>query len=572
LLALASCGGGGGGGGTGGADDTPFPTLSEDINPSGARVEVAGRDFFALTEGGAWGYERTSDGLPPIRHSRYAIVDAESKIVLRDEMDGTRGPDEFRYQYEEEGLVSVNPLGSAASEYPAVAAALPSLLEFATPFYPAGATRRVVRQGDLAKDLDGDGRNERFRVEFTQVFLGFQSMQVMDVTREVAGFRNTFSLTIYTTRDRREAKSLSTEESYWADGVGMVRASRSATASNGAPVFTAYTMQLTDAVVGGIKLTPGWMSSTPIPLPRRDLVYDADRSVYYATVGADDSTNRNRLAVIDANSGVTSFSREIGTAPGTVAIAGDSSVLYVGLQGSGEVVKLALPSMAELARFRLPIEPFRRTQYLPEDIAVSSAEPDLIAVSMYLPVTRLTRHAGILVARGMVPLPKRTSASGDGNLLAFSPDGTTLHSSNNESQGTVVPIRQFGIGVDGPTLKGRLDSLGIGYPYDYPELNIVDDLMTIQGSVWTAGSTPVNLGWVSGLHCSKLHGVSKIACLGKTWNTLAVYSLPSLELLGTVEYATSGNSLSWRLVPGPAGQVAIVNNGQIQLFSDPLLH
>jgi hypothetical protein len=429
MAVIASCGGGGG---SGGVQAAPLPTLSEDTVPSGQRIDVSGRDYFALAAGGVWVFERTSEGLTFPQHNREVRTNgpAESPIFL---IDGyPPSTTESFYRYTAEGLVSVNPLRNVQADYPAVAAALPSLLEFATPFYPQGGTRRLVRQGDAGADLDGDGRNERFRIEFTQVFLGFQAMQVMDVMTEVAGFRSTFAFTIYATRDQREVTSSSAEESYWGDGIGMVRATRSAVGPDGLPAFPTYTIRLTDASVGGLDLGPGSASSTSIPLPRRDLVYDSARSVYYATVGADDAINRNRLAVIDSSSGVTTFTREVGASPGTLALTADNSVLYVGLQGSGEVLKLALPSFQELARFRLPVEPFRRTQYLPEDLAASPTDPDLIAVSMYRPGTRFLRHSGILMARGMVPLPQRTSPLGDGNVLAFSSDGATLHSLQNE--------------------------------------------------------------------------------------------------------------------------------------------
>jgi hypothetical protein len=567
MAVIASCGGGGG---SGGVQAAPLPTLSEDTVPSGQRIDVSGRDYFALAAGGVWVFERTSEGLTFPQHNREVRTNgpAESPIFL---IDGyPPSTTESFYRYTAEGLVSVNPLRNVQADYPAVAAALPSLLEFATPFYPQGGTRRLVRQGDAGADLDGDGRNERFRIEFTQVFLGFQAMQVMDVMTEVAGFRSTFAFTIYATRDQREVTSSSAEESYWGDGIGMVRATRSAVGPDGLPAFPTYTIRLTDASVGGLDLGPGSASSTSIPLPRRDLVYDSARSVYYATVGADDAINRNRLAVIDSSSGVTTFTREVGASPGTLALTADNSVLYVGLQGSGEVLKLALPSFQELARFRLPVEPFRRTQYLPEDLAASPTDPDLIAVSMYRPGTRFLRHSGILMARGMVPLPQRTSPLGDGNVLAFSSDGATLHSLQNESvTGGLGPVRQFSAGVGGPVLQSQV-GLFTGYPFDHPELNIVDDLMTIQNNVWTTGNAPMFLGGLSDLHCSKLLGIQKIACLRQP-NMLAVYGAPSLQLLGTVAFATSGNSMRWRLVPGPAGQVAIINDGAVQLFSDPLL-
>ena len=70
-----------------------------------------------------------------------------------------------------EGLVAVNYRSSDRLQSPAPA--LDEFLLYPTPFYPAGGTRTVVRQGSLGADADGDGVADSFRFEFNQVFEGF---------------------------------------------------------------------------------------------------------------------------------------------------------------------------------------------------------------------------------------------------------------------------------------------------------------------------------------------------------------------------------------------------------------
>ena len=56
-----------------------------------------------------------------------------------------------------DGLAAIDPL-DAGTAMPGLLAALPSLLEYPTPFYAVGSTRSTVRQGNAGADLDGDGK------------------------------------------------------------------------------------------------------------------------------------------------------------------------------------------------------------------------------------------------------------------------------------------------------------------------------------------------------------------------------------------------------------------------------
>lgn len=568
LLLAAACGGGGGDAGN---SSTPFPALAEDTAPSGARIDVSGRDFFVLNDASLWTYERrfteTSTSTNYTRASA-ASGRADAPVMVRESVEGQLQQDSF-YRVTPAGVVLVNPLRGVAADYPAVAAALPTLLEYPTPFYPQGGVRRVVRQGDLGVDLDGDRSNERFRLEYAQVFLGFQTLQVMERATEVAAFRNTFTFSIYATARQSTTSASNTEDAYFANGGGLVRADRTSTGPDGQPLTPPYQLRLEAATVGGLRLGPDAVASELLPLARRDLVYDATRALYYASVSNADAVNGQRIAVIDSRDGSTTYSRVVGAKPGPLALTADGSALYVGLQGSGDVVKLALPSMAELGRLRLPVEPFNQTQFLPDDISVSPVDADVIAVSMYRSGAYL-RHAGIALARHMALAPVRTSPLQGGNLLAFGPGGQWLYSLENEGGGGT--LRYYAVQADG--LVERQSFPSVNSPYWSSELNLVDGTITVGHLVWSASAPPVQQGYVDQIasHCSKLRGVNKIVCQSwRRYNELLVLDATTLQPLGTAVYDSGASIEDWRVVPGPAGQVAIVNGGRIRLFSHPLL-
>jgi hypothetical protein len=440
------------------------------------------------------------------------------------------------------------------------------LVEYPTPFYPAGGQRVIVRQGDLGRDLDGDGRNERFRFEFTQVFRGFQTMQVMGRPTEVAAFRSTVAFDIYATSSEQSTTATSTEETFLADGVGIVRVDRTATGPNGQLIVAPYTLLLTGANVAGLSLEPGSASTELEALPRRDLVYDTARSVYYATVNNADATVRNRIAVIDAGTGNVAHSREIGSKPGPLALSADRSVLYVGLQGSGDIVKLALPSLAETGRMRLPVEPFQRTQFLPEDIAVAPGDANEISVSLYRSGASPRRHAGLLVVRNLALTGRPTPAWAGGNLLTYSASGAGVYSVDTEFVGPSY-IYYFQRTAGGLARRDGLYTAANG------EVDVVDGSLTANSVILPAEPPMSILGsFDGGWRCSRLLTVAKVACLDiHTPSHIVVFDANTLLRLGSFPHGTDALAAQWRLVPGPVGQVAIQSDGAITLVAHSLL-
>src|SRR5258708_770722 len=114
-------------------------------------------------------------------------------------------------------------------------------------------------------------------------------------------------------------------------------------------------------------------------LTHNSLVYDSGRNLYYASVPGSVIGSGNSIAAIDpATRGVT-HSAPIGSEPNALAIAADGSALYVGLDGSGEVLKLSLPSMTPLGRSRLGVDS-SCGRARAQTIAVSRGDASLVAL------------------------------------------------------------------------------------------------------------------------------------------------------------------------------------------------
>ncbi|NUZ04559.1 hypothetical protein [Piscinibacter koreensis] len=244
---LAACGGGGG-------DDgprEPLPALSEDTNPSGARLDLRARNYFPAAPGDRWVYELQTAGVTGQTLTRSVAAAGASDIAVTE--SSVAGITTTTYRRTPQGLLAVRPL---ADQFPpAVVDQIGNLLEYAEPFYPVGSTRRLVRQGSWGEDVDGDRLVDSFRLEITQVLVGFESMTLPRATlADVAHFRNVITLTVQPSDRRRDLPSVTqTEDAWWAPGVGLVRAERSMSGDSDR-VKPAYTIVLTGGSVGGVPL------------------------------------------------------------------------------------------------------------------------------------------------------------------------------------------------------------------------------------------------------------------------------------------------------------------------------
>ncbi len=379
-LLLGACGGGGG-------SSQPsvreaLPQIVQDINPAGARLDFRSRNYFPGGAGDTWTFDRVQGGVttPGVLTRSVQSVNGNDVVVAETEAGST---DTATYRRTANGIVNVDPLAGAAP--PAARTLVGDLLEFPEPFYAVGETRQVIRQGSWGADLDGDNVAESFRLEFAHVLVGFETLVLPRGSAETAHFRSTTTLTLSpSSLAQRVVTVTATEDSWWAPGIGMVRAQRVATDSDGVTVIPAYTLIIASGSVGGAALfaVPPDGTVQKIALVHNALVYDALRNRYYASIPGSVVGNGNSIAAIDPTTGAVSYSAAVGSEPFALGLAADGSALYVGLNGSGEVIRLRLPDLLELSRTRLPVPAFFG-QLLAETIAVSPVDPDVVAVSTW---------------------------------------------------------------------------------------------------------------------------------------------------------------------------------------------
>lgn len=565
VLLVVACGGGGGGSEGGGSTVAAFPTVQTDELPQGARIDVSSQNLFQMQQGDVWVYGRTGSGgvLAGTAQRQVTADDGAGHVTL---VDDDNGAATYHYVVSADGLLDPAPQGDIP---PTMAGIIGGIFEYATPLYPIGAVRRHVRSGPFGEDLDGDGVGESFRYEFTQVFLGFESVQLSPFVtlHDVAHFHNVFQITLRpTVLGLTDYTITAIEDAWFAPNLGMVKAQRSMTDSDGTTLAPAHTLLFSQGTVAGVN----WDLSVPppppldgtildIPLEHNALVYDSVRNVYYASIPGSVVGNGNRIATIEPATGQVSYSAPIGSEPNALAIAADASVLYVGLDGSGEVERFALPLLTPQGKTQLVVDSFFGATHA-ETIAVSPADPTVVAVSMaYTGVS--PSHAGVALLRDMVMQPNRTQTHTGSNLIAFNSSGAKVYGLNNET--TEFGLRRIGVLADGLAQELVVPALT---NFGTRALSVAGNRVIAGPRLFDAGSLAA-AGVISGAgNCWPDRSGATALCVGVPTGTVLVADATTFVIGASPRYASSELNAPARLVQGPSGQVALSYDS---VFSTP---
>ena len=549
---LAGCGGGGGGAST----REPLPPLSQDVLPAGARIDRIALDHFADQPGNTWTYDSTDTFNPGTSVvTRTASAGVGGDVVITE----TGGADAFSeiWRRTAEGLLQIQPLADlgigGGADVPS------SLLLYPEPFYPVGAQRQMIRQGSLGADLDGDGQADSFRIDIRQVLVGFESVTLPSGTlADVAHFRNVTRITVQPSDPEVDTVTLEgTEDSWWAPGIGLVRAVRAVSDGAGTPIGGVQTLVLTGGTVRGRTLFLPEPDGT-LTVVALALVYDSGRNHYYPSVRGSVPLHGNSIASIDPATGAVSYSGPVGSEPAALAISADGSVLYAGLDGSGDVLRLRLPDMVELGRTRLPAPDFYG-QLLAESIAVSPADPGVVAVSTRR-VGISPRHGGVVLIRDDVLQPTMTQDHTGSNLLTFGSDGNSVYGYNNES--TEFGLRRLAVLADGLQEVQVVDA-GSSSGFSQTTLSYSPRGLLLGRALWqTPDLALLGTHAAEGGLCRWHEGSARVVCLGTASSGedrfLTVADPLSFVVQATPVFRTGyGQEPIAQIVPGPRGQVAL---------------
>lgn len=552
-LLIAGCGGGGGGESSMPPRD-PLAQVVQDITPSGPRIDVSADDFFPFVAGDRARYNGTNalqESVDVVREVASG-PDGAGRVTVRQTMPSHPSVAAIveRWQSRAEGLFALDYMGDGAPA--GFRSLVGDFLLYPTPFYQPGSVRTAVRQGNLGADLDGDSHNESFRFEFSQVFVGFESGSRGGRAERRARFRNSVAFTIQPSRrDLATVSATAHEEVLFAAHLGLIGVG-AAESTNGGPVTNTVSIGLIGGTLAGRDINLAWNAGTTrgIPLRHFDLVYEPVNGYYYAGLAASYADAPGAIARIHPATGAVTYSAGLGADVRSIAVSADGSTLYAGLQSRAEIVQLSLPDL-QIVR-RIAIDPGTWGYGL----AVSPLDPGTFA---YYPDN--SQRGPVLVRNGQLqpqgPGRDRATSQATDEPMIFAPNA--------------AHVFMFG---SGGLLQLDVLTDGFGAAVEAAAAMPLGRSLSWQGADIVAGNgryRAQDLQRLAVVPDSSLTGCRAMAAVAKWFCVPSPNSPLSVAVIdaGAMQTISDGivpvpHPWPWasgslrRVVPGPAGQVALM--------------
>lgn len=593
-LVLVNCGGGGVAS-TPSADaaTTPaLPTLVQDFLPTGTRL-AAPVNLFPLSVGDTATYRKLGAfgvQLGTVTRSLAPSPRGGAALTLTN-IDTTKPTGIVQLDYSKTSAGVFAHVQTDNSLPKAAATLIGALLDYAEPLYAIGEVRTSIRQGPWGADADGDGIQDSFRLTYSQIFRGFETIAFGSKTVSVAHFSNVTTLTLQPSRTNLASASIiQTEEAHFAGGFGLVRVVVEGKDGQGQITTPRYTLEIDSATINGKSwadfISPIDGKTITVNLAHKALVADTLRNVYYAAIPANSASNANTIATINANTGAVSYSTALAAEPGAMAISADGALLYV--YNANQVIRFALPSLLETGRFTLPLSTTFGVALptVAQSISVSPLNSNLVAVSFGQ--TPNVNHEAVAIYNNLALQPLMTQPFPRNNLVTFAVDGSEILGLDMETSG--IELGRITLLGNGLTQSiGAVVSTAPKIGYGRLSLDVSQNYIVIGESI-RAYSDFALLGSLPGQECRLTPTVA--LCFEKTpgylsdTNERIVVIDPVTRLVtdylryGTDDLSPASSTLYYtkRMTLGASGKVAISaiqalagEYTKLQLFSSPKL-
>jgi hypothetical protein len=315
---------------------------SEDIVQPGPTRQISVDEYFPLAPGDQWDYLRTADDGTSFGSVRFTVLpDPAGAASVVMEEDGIRS----RYRRDADGITLLNPL---PEDWPQVVRDIVGELRlYSSSISSSGSWyRRAIRRGPLGMDVDGDGHEDGFQLEYTESHEASSRIQLPAGEIDTVVYRTRLRIQVEPSRrDFVGVPVVQTETAHVAKGYGVVKRTLSVSPQAPGASVPRYTLTMIGARIDGVHLA----EAIRVPLYHGDVVNDGQRARYYASL-----PREGRLALIDVETGHYERSRWIGGQPNLLAISPDASTLFVSLDETGEILQLSLPALEEVGRLVLP--------------------------------------------------------------------------------------------------------------------------------------------------------------------------------------------------------------------------
>lgn len=317
---------------------------------------------------------------------------------------------------------------------------------------------------------------------------------------------------------------------------------------------------------GGGESSPAPVAAPPptsitLELPHQDLVFDPTRQLYYASITSSNVLRGNRIVTLDRSGSIVATSEPVGSRPTTMAVAPDGASIYIGLRGTGELARYSLPGFALMSRLSLPRDSFSGQTYA-DDISPSPTSPGVVVVSLTYDAARSPRYGGVVLVRDMVIQPGTLSGFKGSNQLRFDRLGQSIYGIDSESTSpSLRKIDQTSSGLREVLVRGEIGAMARW------RIEVIQDLILVGGQAFAVGSFAPR-GSVEGaaVHCVSNSNGTQVACLSAPFGRILFAETTNFTRVGEVIFLQDFSLAPFKLVAGPAGQVAASELGLGRIF------
>lgn len=313
--------------------------------------------------------------------------------------------------------------------------------------------------------------------------------------------------------------------------------------------------------------------------PANDLLFDPIHQVFFVAVPGSSAVHGNTVTALDL-SGKAISSQFAGSEPQVLALAVDSSFIYVGNKASANVQRVALPAMTSDVSYSVGNDPLFGGAFFPLDIEVAPGAPHTAAVT--------SGGGGFPAARGGLTIfddttPRSIQASGQSNFfdtVQWGSDASTLLAATNSTSS--FDFFTLAVNVAGVTVShdfpGTFNTAPRRIHFE-PSQNLVyadngqiinPATGTVTGSFFTPAFFNATL-MVTDVAANRAYFVTQ-SIFGPGPATLQSFNLTTLALVDSTTINNVNGSIGRLIRWGQNGLAFNTSGGQVFLVAGTFVH
>ncbi len=305
------------------------------------------------------------------------------------------------------------------------------------------------------------------------------------------------------------------------------------------------------------------LSYTVLNQPVNDLAYSSTQSLLYASVPSTGGMYGNYIIAINPMTRQITGGVFAGSEPNKLAMSSDEQFLYVGLDGGAAIRRVVLDSMTTDQMFSLGSG--SNGAHYPEDIAVITGQPNVIAVS-HRNLCCSPRHEGVAIYDNGVRRPSMTTVKSN-NEIETGDDGSTLYTYNNETSD--FTFRRMLVDANGvSTISSFQNSFGA---YSLEIRHSTGRVYANNGRIIDATTgSPVGIFALGGSANGLVIDIANYRALFVIGNTLKGFNSDNFQPTGSVTLPDSVHTKARLIRWGRHGIAYRISNGNLAIAETAL--